>query len=480
MYAEPSWMRLGFTQPPDERSGKGIGIIIIDDISPHPALTHIGQRLRHVVVADDLSVTCRVLGRESFDPDGLEDGIHGLMTMLTLTHQPFYDHGFRHIGIAPSANYVVLSHGAFKEGEGDRLKRGVEWILDNLPEFNVRLVLSLGWHAQDNPVLIQRTQYNSTVRALQPAMDRGILVVCSNGNSNIDTIMPPVDFLAVGGYNDGGMSDRTKHVAYPGELYGFNGDGDFRPDIRAPRTRVAIPYCEGEPNAAKRSYYTGTSASSTLVAGVCLHILARFPWLSARELRNALAHFGEPLPGDPNVAPCIHVRRTVEAVTKGDIHGQTRSMIDRGGIVERAIRLSRCIREQQCTRNDLWKYSCDVEPLIRKIATYSLRRPVDPTERDEYWRRFHEESDDGVRTWYLYGLLQDSSKEELARWVLLADDPHWSIRWCVSEFLKKFPELPELEKTHDPEFVTVQAQPVLEWWTKLQGDGHDGRPTSNL
>lgn len=465
MYAEPSWMRLGFAQPPGQQSGQGVGIIIIDDISPHPALKHIGQRLKHVVVADDLSVTCRDIADETFDPCVFEQGEHGLMTVFTLAHQPFYDNGFRHIGIASAGNYVVLSHGAYRDGEGKRLKRGVDWILEHSPEFNIRVILSLGWHAQDNTVLLERTTFNSTVQALRSAIEQDILVVCGNGNSNISTIMPPIDYFAVGGYNDRGMSDRTQHDEYPGELFGFNGDGHFRPDIRAPRTRVAIPYCEGEPNEGNLSYYTGTSAASTLVAGVCMHLLTRFPWISPRILRNALVDSGDPLQGDSNVAPRINVQRAIESILRGKKSCEipTDPIIDTTGIVERAVHLSRIIRKKGCTRNELWEHSSDPGPLIRKIAVYSLGRPMDQTEREEYWRRFHEESDDGVRTWYLYGLLQDSGKEELARWIPLADNPHWSIRWCVSEFLSKFPELPQLEKTHDPELTSIKAQRVLKW-----------------
>lgn len=80
MYAEPSWLRLRLAKPPDHNSGLGVGIIIIDDISPHPALRHLAKHLKHVVVADDFSVTCCDIADENFNPSILDRGMQGLMT----------------------------------------------------------------------------------------------------------------------------------------------------------------------------------------------------------------------------------------------------------------------------------------------------------------------------------------------------------------------------------------------------------------
>ncbi|QHW29499.1 S8 family serine peptidase [Paenibacillus rhizovicinus] len=464
MYAEPSWFRLGFSEVPGQSAGQGIGIIIIDDICPHPTLNHLADRIKHVVVANDNAITCSDIVNEGFNPSNLDNGIHGLMTVLTLAHEPFTVDGFCHAGIAPAGNFVVLSHGAFKDGEGERLKLGIDWILSNLPDLNIRIILSLGWHAQDNTVLLERTKSNSTVQSLAAAVERGVLVICANGNSDIGNILPPLDYLAVGGFDDRGKADRIYHTPYPGEPHGFNGDGHYRPDIRAPRTRVIVPYCEGEPRAGQLSVYTGTSAASTLVAGVCMYLLSSFPFINNYTLRNALVRFGDKLVEDKNYSPCVNVKKTIEALLQGYISEQKieSQLVDDTGIAARAVNLSRAIRKKEYTRGELWEYSNDPNSLIRKIAVHSLGWPVDRIEREIYWDRFDMEPEDGVRTWYLYGLLQHAEKEELTRWIPLAASPHWSIRWCVGEFLGKFSDLPQFVKTHEPELVPQYAHSLFE------------------
>ncbi|MFG1732066.1 hypothetical protein [Paenibacillus sp. 843] len=62
---EPTWARLGFSDAPDfTESGKNIGIVIIDTITPHPAIQHLGHRLKYVTVHDDFSVTCQNIALE--------------------------------------------------------------------------------------------------------------------------------------------------------------------------------------------------------------------------------------------------------------------------------------------------------------------------------------------------------------------------------------------------------------------------------
>ncbi|GLX67913.1 S8 family serine peptidase [Paenibacillus glycanilyticus] len=465
MCIEPSWMRLGFTAPPDQVSGQGIGIIIIDDLSPHPAISHLAGCLKYVVVDDD-SIICRNIAEQQYDPKLLDHGIHGLMTVLTLAHQPFYSNGLIHTGIASGGNFIVLSHGAFKDGEGERLKRGVDWILANYSHWNIRLILSLGWHAQDDKVLLEETKYNPTVQALEAVTRQGIMVICANGNSDIVTILPPREYFAVGGFNDQGSSDPKRRIPYPGEPYGYNGDGYYRPDIRAPRTRILIPYCEGDADENQHSLYTGTSAASTLIAGACMNLLSRFPNLETSTLRNALVDNGDLLIGDNNIARIINAERAASAISKGItcMPKEEDAFLDQTGLTERAIHLSRKIRNGELTREILWDVSNDPSPLIRKIAVYALKEPASPSERASYWDRFYLEQEDSVRSWFLYGLLQNSDKTELHHWIPLASSPHWTIRWCVSDFLSKFSDLPQLVKTHDPNQVLHYACHVKEWF----------------
>ncbi|MBE7680398.1 MULTISPECIES: hypothetical protein [Paenibacillus] len=60
------------------------------------------------------------------------------------------------------------------------------------------------------------------------------MVICSNGNTRLGNIMPPIEYFTVGGFNDRGKAERHLHLPYPDEPFGKNGDGHFRPDILAP------------------------------------------------------------------------------------------------------------------------------------------------------------------------------------------------------------------------------------------------------
>ncbi|MBU5354150.1 hypothetical protein KQI74_17820 [Paenibacillus barcinonensis] len=87
---DPTWARLGFLEPPNfDTSGQDVGIIIIDRLKPHPALRHLGHRLKYITVQPDLSVHCNE----------------------EVAYQAYAD--------------------SFLEGqdEGARLKAGVDWIL---------------------------------------------------------------------------------------------------------------------------------------------------------------------------------------------------------------------------------------------------------------------------------------------------------------------------------------------------------------
>ena len=93
---EPTWSRLGFSEAPNfTESGKNIGIVIIDTITPHPALQHLGDRLQYVTVHDDFSITCRNIALEEPVEHDDASGEHGLMTLLALSHKPFVFQGKR-------------------------------------------------------------------------------------------------------------------------------------------------------------------------------------------------------------------------------------------------------------------------------------------------------------------------------------------------------------------------------------------------
>lgn len=474
-FPDPTWARLGFWEPPEfNNSGQNIGIVIIDKITPHHTIRHLGQRIKYITVNGDLSINCRNIAYQSPDKDEMGSGEHGLKTILALSHMPFVLEDKIHVGIAPAANFIVLDHGAFTEGEGARLKKGIDWIMQQT-RWNIKIILCMGWHALDNVVLLKNTIENSTVQALDSAVQKGVLVICSNGNTRLGNIMPPINYLAVGGFNDRGKKDRHGHVPYPDEPFGRNGDGHFRPDILAPRVSLIIPFCESMENFEEVSYYGGTSGAATLVTGVAAYLFSKYPELNSEDLRSVLVEYADPLRDYDNNAPRINVGRVIHGLESGDkpkriLNGLSRvKIVDRASIksldeIERGLALSYLVQHQQCTRQELWEFTKDDSAVVRRIAVFALTKPVNEHERGIFWKQLNEESEGGVRGWYMYGLLQDADILEVTKWIQWSTDINWTVRWCVSEYLAKFANsLPQLEKTNDPDLIQDKALSVLQW-----------------
>lgn len=479
---DPTWARLGFIEPPEfQSSGQHIGVIIIDQIRPHPAIRHLGERLKYVTVNHDLSVQCNddiVIQTDSnsfSDGEDAELGVHGLKTVLALSHEPFEINGDIHVGLSPAAHFIVLNHGAFMEGEGERLKAGVDWIVEQ-QGWNIRIILCTGWHASDNLVFLKKSHEYSTVQALQSAVKQGVLVVCSNGNTRLGNILPPIDYFAVGGYHDRGTKNRHMHIPYPDEPFGKNGDGHFRPDILAPRLHLTVPFCESVATVGEVSYYGGTSGAATLIAGIAAHLFSKYPELDDAELRSILVGNADMVMDHENSAPRVNVGSAIHAL---ELSGQTKkriypvprlksddlkSPIISINEIERGKALSRYIEQAEASRMELWAYSADPCSIIRKIAVHALGMPKDAEERALFWERLGLEQEGGVRGWYAYGLLQDSAESEVRLWIPYATDSNWAVRWSVSEYLSRYEwRFPQLEKTDDPDLIEGKAEHVLKW-----------------
>lgn len=480
-FPDPTWERIGFAEPPDRlRAGSGVGIVVIDTIGPYHLLQHLKDRLKYVTVHNDLSVTSQDIAYEASE-EVSDQGEHGLMSILALAHEPFELQGRIHVGIAPAAFFIVLNHGAFKLGEGDRLKRGIEWLLERKEAWNIRIFVSMGWHALDKSVYLKPTRENTTVQALAAAVEAGILIVCSNGNTRLGNIMPPIDYVAVGGYDDRGRANRELHVPYPDEPYGRNGDGHVRPDVLAPRVYLTLPFCEAKSKNSIVSYYSGTSGASILVAGIAACILSKYPHLKPETLKAYLVAYGDPLAGYENPAPRVHAANMLRALREGKAAKpsvqvkiipavnvtDTYTAIQSVDEIERGLALTLLVQRNACSREELWAFTADNSSTVRKMAVATLHKPYTEQERQRFWERLESEEEGGVRGWYAYGLLQDATEAELAKWIKWATDINWTVRWCVSEYTARYPEtLPRLEKTHNPDEVPVKAKPLFRWYAE--------------
>ena len=479
LFIEPTWKRLGFSDIPDlDRSGKDVGIVILDMIRPHSKIRHLNKRLKYIIVNDDFSITSREPALEKPEDFSTSYGEHGLMSLLLLSHLPFEYNGQVHTGIAPAANFIVLNHGAFREGEEERLKKGINWILQRKSEWNIKLILCTGWNVLEPGGWIENTANKPVVKGLRAAVEAGLLVVASNGNTRFLNELPPVEYFAVGGYLDRGASDFSSHEPFPDEPWGRNGDGHVRPDILAPRLYLPVPYCEKEVSSSTVSFFAGTSGASALVAGVCAHILSLYPGLNVQSLRDEMIRCGLPIEGYDNKAPRVFADNIIKSATQNSkiakrkiyppvikIKSPLASLMS-ADPVERGLALTMLVRKGQYPRNKIWEHVTDPSPIVRKVAVWALQKPYTFDERMLFWEYLYAEEESGVRGHWLYGLLHDAYKGELDLWMPWITDVNWSVRWCVSEYLKKYAEFPKLETTHDPNLVKEKALPVLKWYNR--------------
>lgn len=487
---KPTWVRLGMANPPDERiSGKDVGVVVLDRLRPHSTLRHLGHRLVYVVVNDDLSVTCRNIACESPCDDYGDFGEHGLKSVLLLSHLPFELEGEEYSGIAPAAKYIVLDYGPFRDGERERLTRGVDWILERRDEWNIRIILTPRWNEYGSAGWMENTDRHPFVQGLASAIEAGLLVIASNGNTRFENESPPTEYFAVGRFDGQTFSDLDACLPYPDEPWGRNGDGHARPDILAPGLYLPVPYCETAEVPGRLSYFGQTSGAATLLAGLCVHILSLYPDLESATLRQALVEFGDNIQGYDNPAPRVNAAKAIQAIAEGYRSSKSpaypppirvtnpRISLDSDDPIERGLALTMLARDGQCDREELWEYVDDELPTVRKVAVWALQRPNSPDERWSFWAHLNKEPECGVRGYWAYGLLHDSKRDELDLWMPWIDDANWAVRWCVSEFLKKYCEFPSLEKTFDPELIQKKALPALKWYRDHRDDANNAPQT---
>ncbi|WP_409276101.1 S8 family serine peptidase [Neobacillus sp. SCS-31] len=483
-YVEPNWRRLGFDTTPDvNTSGKGVGIVIIDDIQPHNLIDHLGDRLKQVKVDDDFNISC--LNVSLNQPKPLEKSKeHGLMSLLLLAHKPLIVGDHYHVGLAPAATFIMLS-----EVEPKKVEKGLNWILKKRNEWNIQIVLNLFVPNTREIGSIKHTINDPFVRALEPAFRSGLLIVAANGNSRTHNNLHPIHFFTVGGYNDNGVSCSKKHFSHPAVPWGRNGDGHFRPDILAPFTYLSVPYCEKKDSKRLLSYFGGSCGSATLVAGVCAYFLSTYPQINNNTLRSALVQNATFYHNDIPV-PRIDIGKVKQFLTDDynipeivpfsariDIKNPSESLSSKDP-VQRASALTELIENKMINRETLWSYLDDESPIVRKtIISYGLGAPRGENERALYWNYFNTSiKESGEKISWLYQLLKDSKEDELDRWIELLMELDIEIVLCVKIFLEKhYKDSPEIHFFPDPsdDFIKKMTSDVLGWYKEYKGKKHD-------
>jgi serine protease AprX len=497
---DPTWQRLGLPESPTPESGRGVGIVVMDDDGLHPALRHLGKRLKHVTVAQDMSVSLVEPLKAYKDREDAEY-THGVRTLLQMASAPFRVRDRTYGGLAPGATYFVIPLPSFmtRSSEGTerryrwdpRLDRALAWVVENRERWNIRVIhLSESFYSPPPPPegplaagLIKNTGDYLLVHALEGAVKAGILVVNGNGNTSTENNFPPVEYLAVGAYHDSGHADPRFHRENPDEPWGRNSDGHERPDVLAPKYFVPNHRTpEGE-----LAYFGGTSSASAQVTALCALLFARFPQADAQTIKNALIRSGDPLPGSRRPGVRVNAARAIQLLTDGSVRPpwprvpppvtvtDPNSSLESKDAVERALAVSTLAwhpelfrpKDGERLRQVFWRLLGDDSPTVRKAAATALAGPESDDERRRLWDTLHRESDMGVRGKLALVLQPGAKADPLDDWIPLVTDPNWSARWSAAKVLRDHhPDAPRLDYAFLPEEIEKKALPVLGWYRK--------------
>jgi hypothetical protein len=114
---DSTWQRLGLPESPTPESGRGVGVVVIDDAGLHSLLLPLGDRLKHVIVNEAMKVTL-VEPLRDYQPREKEDveDSHGVPSLLQMAAAPFRVHDRNYVGLAPGATYFVVPTTAMTSG----------------------------------------------------------------------------------------------------------------------------------------------------------------------------------------------------------------------------------------------------------------------------------------------------------------------------------------------------------------------------
>ncbi len=500
---DPVWKRLGFPEAPGLESGRGVGVVLLDDTGLHPALGHLGKRLRHLSINDELDVSLIEPPFEAHPADGKET-THGAESLLQMASSPFRAGGQDHGGVAPGASYFVVPYLSEKRDEGQgachrydpRLDIAIAWIVENRERFNVRVILLETWFEFPPPPsakpgqdgLVKNTKEYPIVRALQPAIDAGILVVTGNGNTSTLNNGPPAEYLAVGAYRDFGHAGSQFRQENPDEPWGRNGDGHPRPDVLAPKYSVPN-HVAADGTIAE---FGGTSSASAQVAGLCAVLFSRFPHADSGMVKRAIISSGQRLTGSHRPGVCVNAARAIEALQGRQIGRSHLELpvpirvtkpylsITSSDEVERALAISALALDNDLVgsqslenlRRDFWGALQDESRMVRKAAASALGSPTTKEERARFWQAMRRERDMGVRGQLAILLSDGAGADHLDDWIGLAEDPNWTARWCLSKILREnYPDAPALDPAFVPGDIGKKAALILAWYRDRQAYG---------
>jgi len=279
-------------------TGQGIGVAVVDSgISPHSALAN--------KVVENISF---VTGDSSvLDAFGHGTHVAGIIAgtgSVASSVTPFYTGG-----IAPGVKLVnVRVLGANGSGLTSDVVAGLEWTIRNSAKYNIRIInLSLG-----HPVF-ESCVTDLLCQTVQKAVDNGIVVVASAGNSGknavgqtvLGSITVPGNSpvaLTVGALNTFGTVNRNDDSV---TTYSSRGptryDNTVKPDLAAPGNKIisleapgsflagTYPFLHKAGNGSNAyMQLSGTSMAAPMVSGGVALLLQGMPSLTVAQVKLIL------------------------------------------------------------------------------------------------------------------------------------------------------------------------------------------------
>jgi serine protease AprX len=240
----------------DERfTGRGVTIAFLDSgFYSHPDLTQPTNRILayHSIFAEE--------GDETSLATNDVASWHGMMTSVVAAGNGGLAEGF-YRGIASDADVVLVKIGRTGRISEDEIQRGLEWVLDHVEEYQVRVInISAGGDFEGSYLTTPLSQ------TVERCVRAGVTVVCAVGNAGHvpgHPVLPPASApscIAVGGLDDRNSLDRTRRGMYRSS-YGPTIDGLQKPEVIAPGIWVAAPILLDTPTAEEAELYSMLDAA---------------------------------------------------------------------------------------------------------------------------------------------------------------------------------------------------------------------------
>jgi serine protease AprX len=169
-----------------------------------------------------------------------------MMTSVVAAGNGHLSQGF-YRGIASDARVALVKVGSASRIHHDDIRRGLEWVIANKDEYNIRVVnVSCGGDYEESYLTDDLSQ------TCERAVRAGIVVVCAAGNAGTTpnhAVLPPASspaVITVGGFNDRNTLELDDNEIYQSS-FGPTVDGLQKPEVIAPSIWLAAPILPGTP-----------------------------------------------------------------------------------------------------------------------------------------------------------------------------------------------------------------------------------------